>query len=131
MNNYSLTDAGLTTDDRQVAAMFLGENLSEDDDGGLLSITAEETYNPFTIRNGDGEEHDQWQITIPYPTVLSAYQPVEGEPFISEEYMSPSICYQKVLFGDKECYHKRVLMFITTRQELREFIAKVEEHIDD
>ena len=74
-NNYTIEDGYLVTSDPSIAVLFLGENLSDEDDGGLLSVTIDEE-GPFVIRNREGCEHSQWLISIPLSLVAEIIKPV-------------------------------------------------------
>jgi len=117
-------DAGLVTDDPVVAAMFLGWP----GDGHVYRIHSQKEQ--FDL--GDAG----WckTVTIPWPLVYEAIQPVEGEGCVYDYptydvLQNPLTVYLYrglVDMGNVENrhYHKRVLNLITTRAELRELVAK-------
>ncbi len=120
-----LTKVGLVTDEAQVASMFL---VGQDEEG--IRVVGISGVNVTHL----GAQC--WPITIPWPTVKAAIQPVEGEGFVGDapeldrfgltvyqnynEYEREALIYWKL-------YHKRVLNIVTTRAELRDLVKHVEE----
>ena len=124
--NYELTDKGLVTADPQIVAGYLGANLT--DGWGSLNIWHESEEWGFTLRNGEGEEKEVDEITIPYPLIWQEIQPVKGEGFVRFYRLHPFaelIVYQNYN-GQDDVFHKRVLNIVTTRAELRDLVKHVE-----
>ena len=137
-----LTDEGLVTDEAQVAAMFLGETL---DEGSRYLFYEIGTRKPggsadFGIVDDEATEdaaHYSLNITIPYPLVKTAIQPVEGEAYIEDGQgylLSDFLSVYRIYHKDERrletaSVHKRVLNIVTTRGELRELVAKCEEKV--
>ena len=125
MPNYELTDAGLVTDEATIKTMYWKYSVS--------LLVGGEFDGPCFQRSV--AYLDKSIIRIPWPTVWQSIQPVEGEGYVCvdncPDYNGALIIqsdYQRppVGFG-YEYYHKRVLLIIDTRGELRELVSKCEE----
>ena len=123
---------GLTTDDPQVAAMFLDAQID-----GAYTLTGMYAGGDFDVYDNVSEKIlTIGDILIEYPTVLSAIQPVEGEGYIldfpteNESARFVVWAHYRHMDGKRSTffyYHKRVLNIVTTRGELREFIERCQE----
>ncbi len=125
------TKEGLVTDEAQVAVMFLEKAVlrwTKRARKKLLTLVA--IREEFFYVGGQYAT----QITIPWPTVKAAIQPVEGEAFVvvhpmdSGELVPDLITtFRNHWARDTIFCHKRVLNIVTTRAELRELIKHIEE----
>ena len=126
-----LHDTGLVTSDPVIASMFLGKKIRALD-GEWRLMTIDEDGDFWIGKFGDDEpETCVTRITIPYPLVREAYQPVEGEGFVfdhpDEPLYTPLNVEIDIPGHPYAAYHKRVLNIVTSRAELRELVAKCQE----
>ena len=128
---------GITTDEATIAAMFLDERIEMYWHGAWCLIPLYDDWdisvNGFAWSTGEeGYEKLSDMIRIPYALVWQAIQPVEGEAFVFDKdwNVEPESLEVDTDYNPKfesPCYHKRVLLIIDTRGELRELIAKCKE----
>ena len=127
--NYELTDSGLLTAKAIIASMFLGIEIY---DGAFLKTIS--SKHSFLIVDCLGREDLLHEITIPYPLIKEAYQPVEGEGYVCLSRQVnlgwPLAVYNRYSKNARKspCYHMRVLFMLKepTRAELRDLVKHVE-----
>jgi hypothetical protein len=135
MINYTLTDEGLQTSDAVIGSMFLGKDIKG---CRLVSVVGDRWFGyEEHLTAGDGVPRYINRITIPWPTVREAIQPVEWEGCVLDDtFYESSIGWPLNVktyngipdrFKQASAYHKRVLNIVTTRAELRELVARCEE----
>jgi hypothetical protein len=122
------TKEGLVTDDPQIVVMFYGADIQ------YKSLAAMRWHEINTWK--DFFEHlirwrqDEYRALIPWPIAREAYQPIQGEGFVtdSERFETWRTLDVKANYrgGCSYCYHKRILNIITTRSELRELVKWAE-----
>jgi len=132
-------DAGLVTDDPVIAAIFLGKDILV---GTLTDVTYDLSLSypifrywrsSYDLSCAYMEQHDI-EVTIPWPAVWAAIQPVEGEGYVFDMPWSAGLAHLEIegrYIGvpAKGAYHKRVLNIVTSRAELRELVGRCRREI--